>query len=146
MTIPRLYVPMLEAEDVIRHLGKEEKHWKLGYSAHALAQAWFHANDFPPAVKSFLSQHPLFSSATLVDAFLEREVDLKTAGRPSQTDLLAIIGLEKRTAILAVEGKVDESFGEVVCEWLGKSDTKRTRLEGLCQTLGLTIEQALPLR
>jgi hypothetical protein len=72
---------MLEPEDVIRHLGKEEKHWKHGRSAHALAQSWFGANSLPVSVKSVLSQHPVFSSVELIDAFLEREVDIRTAGR-----------------------------------------------------------------
>ena len=80
MTIRRLHVPMLEPEDVIRHLGKEEKHWKHGRSAHALAQSWFQSNSLPPAVESVLRKHPVFSSVELVDAFLERKL---TLGQPA---------------------------------------------------------------
>jgi hypothetical protein len=101
---------MLEPEDVVRHLGKQEKHWKHGRSARALAQSWSQSNSLPEPVDSVLRQHPVFSSVELIDAFLERKVDLRTAGRESQTDLLAIVGLERDIAVLAVEGKVDESF------------------------------------
>jgi hypothetical protein len=101
--IPRLYVPVLEPEDVVRHLGKQEEHWKEGRSAQALATAWFESNAFPPSIES----------VELIDAFMEREVDLGSKGRPSQTDLLAIAGIsDERLAIVAVEGKAGETFGE----------------------------------
>lgn len=144
--IPRLYVPVLEPEDVVRHLGKQEKHWKAGHSAHALASLWFRHNAFPPQIKTALSGLPAFQSAELVDAFLERKVDLKTEGRPSQTDLLAVISLNDGLAILAVEGKAGESFGKYVHEWRDGSDGKGARLDGLCKILGLSPEAAMPLR
>jgi len=82
----------------------------------------------------------------LVDGFLERQVDLGSAGRPSQTDLLAVIGLERHIAIFAIEGKAGEPFGELVSKWLDESDTKSKRLDALCETLGLSVQQTLPLR
>jgi len=34
----------------------------------------------------------------------------------------------------------------LVSKWLDKSDTKKKRLDALCKTLGLSVQQALPLR
>jgi hypothetical protein len=131
--IARLHLPLIEPEDVVRHLGHQERHWKAGRSA-------------PRSIRSILQAHPTFRSAELIDGFLERQVDLGSAGRPSQTDLLAVIGLEKRIAIVAIEGKAGEPFGELVSNWLDGSETKSRRLDALCRTLGLSVEQARPLR
>jgi len=144
--ISRLYIPLIEPEDVIRHLGHQEQHWKEGRSAHALTRLWADHNGLPDAIHSILRDHPVFRSAKLIDGFLERQVDIGSAGRPSQTDLLAIVGLEKRIAIVAIEGKAGEPFGDLVDKWFDGSNTKRVRLEVLCRTLGLSTEQARPLR
>jgi hypothetical protein len=144
--IPRLHVPVREPEDVVRHLGGQEEHWKEGRSAHALATAWFAANAIPPRVAAVLRGHPDFASAELIDAFFERQVDLGSEGRPSQTDLLAITGIGDRIAIVAVEGKAGETFGDLVKQWLDGSDGKERRLDGLCEILGLSREAAMPLR
>jgi hypothetical protein len=103
--IPHLHLPLIEPEDVVRHLGKQERHWKEGRSAHALVQIWSKTNGFPKAIASILHASPAFKSAKLVDAFLERQVDLRTDGRHSQTDLLAVTSLDNSIAIVAVEGK-----------------------------------------
>jgi hypothetical protein len=145
-SIPRLYVPLIEPEDVVRYLGKQESHWKEGRSAHALTQLWFRKNGFPASVATVLKSHPVFNTAELVDAFLERQVDLGTAGRPSQTDLLAVVGLDQGIAIVAVEGKAGESFGEPANKWLDGSASKKTRLDKLCTTLGLPSDKARLLR
>jgi hypothetical protein len=144
--IPRLYVPVTEPEDVVRHLGKKEKHWKGGKSAHALAYAWHGRADFPPAIDAALKGHSIFKSAKLIDGFLERQTDLGSSGRHSQTDLLAIVGVDDGLAILAVEGKAGESFGKYVEDWLDGTDEKEERLRGLCSILGLDRDVALRLR
>src|SRR3974390_3427228 len=134
--ITHLHVPMIDAEDVIRHLAKKEKHWKAGRSAHALTNLWFNSEGLPKSVRSIFVSHPVFQSAELVDAFLEREVDLRTPGRHSQADILAIIALKDRLAIVAVEGKAGEPFGkEYVHEWLDGSGEKDVRLTALCDLL-----------
>jgi hypothetical protein len=61
-------------------------------------------NDFPLAVKRLLSSSPEFHKAELVDGIFEREVDLGTAGRNSQTDLMGVIGIEEKLGVIAVEG------------------------------------------
>lgn len=137
---------MLDPEDVIRHLGKQHEHWKAGRSAHALSNTWFSSNALPHSVRSLFDTSPTFKSAELIDAFLEREVDLGTAGRPSQTDLLAIVAVEDRLAVVAVEGKAGEPFGEYVREWLDESEGKAARLSALCSTFGMSADEAGPLR
>ena len=52
--------------------------------------------------------------------------------------MLALIGRPDGLAVMAVEGKVDESFGPFVSEWLeGASADKERRLANLRGTLGL---------
>jgi Domain of unknown function (DUF6946) len=77
-----------------------------------------------------LRSHPAFQSAELVDAFMERQVDLGSEGRPSQTDLLAVVGLDEGLAIVAVEGKAGEPFGKFVHEWLKDWRLKKRRQAG----------------
>lgn len=146
MTIRRLHVPMIEPEDVVRHLGEQEKHWKAGRSAHALANLWFSCNALPKSLQTIFDSQPVFRDAELIDAFLERQVDLGTAGRPSQTDLLAVIGLRDQIAIVAVEGKAGEPFGEFVNQWLEDGEGKHRRLSELCRTLNISDRDAMPLR
>jgi hypothetical protein len=150
--IPRLHVPLEEREDVVRHLGKQEQHWKAGRSAHALASLWCTQNGIPNTVAQLLTSHAEFRSAELIDGFMEKKVDLGSDGHASQTDMLAILGLECGLAIAAVEGKAGESFGETVQIWIRENGSaeslarKEKRLLALCQTLGLSQEAAMPLR
>jgi hypothetical protein len=146
MSIRRLHVPVNEPEDVVRHLGKKEKDWKAGRSAHALCSMWFKSNALPQSVKSLLATNPRFAAAELVDAFVERQVDLGSSGRHSQTDLMAILGLESDIAVLAIEGKAGEPFGEYVEAWLKSGGGKPARLQQLCATFGISPDQALPVR
>jgi hypothetical protein len=134
--IRRLHIPLIKPEDVIPHLA-EVTHWREGYSAQELAFSWANSkNHFPPTVKKVLSQAPEYANAKLVDGFFEREVDLRTPGKNSQTDLMVITDLGQELGIIAVEGKVQEPFAEFVNKW-NSSDGRQVRLESLCRTLGL---------
>ena len=113
--IRHLNLPMREPKDVVRHLAKGIAHWRTGYSAQELAYAWFKAeDDFPPAVRRLLNKCPEYAEATFVDGFFEKLTELDTSVRPSQTDLLVITSLASELAIIAVEGKVEESFDNLV--------------------------------
>ena len=137
MVVRRLHVPMLQPEDVIPHLAKQQLHWRAGYSAQELAFAWWTSNGhFPPAVRAVLATAPEYATAEFVDGFFELEVELGSSGRNSQTDLMIVAGLSDRLAVIAVEGKVEESFAEIVKDW-NDSSGKQRRLERLCETLGL---------
>lgn len=147
------HVHIKEPQEIIPRLGKGERHWKQGRSAYELSAKWMQAGGIPLAVKAVLEKIPEWRPVQLLDGIFERETDLPGRGRPSQTDLLAIVQLEAGNAILAVEGKVDEPFGPLVDDWLtGRveaegttaervsedgSSNRRIRLSGLCKTLSV---------
>jgi hypothetical protein len=138
---------LLRPEDVIPHLGKPI-HWKQGRSAKSLADSWFFANGIPAAIRDLLSQSDRLAGAKLLEAWLERETDLQDGrATPSQTDLLALLAIGDRLAVLGVEAKVDESFGPLVSEWLASgSDGKADRLKRLCALYHVDPAQAGHLR
>jgi len=146
MKVPHLYLPLKRPEDVIPHLGKGDLHWKKGRSAYELAYSWGAINGIPQSVRGVLNTSIVFENCRLVDAFFEREVDLLTPGRPSQTDLMAILALENELAIMAVEAKVDEPFGPIVADWNNQSPPKIERLNSLCFLLGLNPKKVGRLR
>ena len=114
-------------------------HWKKGYSAYELAHSWIGANGIPKRVAAILDQVADFRNMELIEGFFEKDTDLRSPGRPTQTDLLALIGDGDSFAVLGIEGKVDEPFGPLVSEWLvNASPAKKARLSELCETLGLT--------
>jgi hypothetical protein len=136
--IRRLHVPLITPEDIIPHLARQDLHWRAGYSAQELAVAWGNAdNSFPTSVRAVLGTAPEYAHAELIDGFFEREVDLGTPGRNSQTDLMVVAGLGETLGIIAVEGKAEESFAEYVQDW-NTSPGKQRRLENLCGTLELS--------
>lgn len=144
--IRRLHVPLVKPEDVIPHLAKQELHWRAGYSAQELAVAWASSgNDFPAVVRAVLKTAPEYAQAEFVDGFFEREVELGSPGRNSQTDLMVIAAVGDELAVIAVEGKVEESFAELVADWNG-TPGKQRRLEVLCETLGLDVTQVGGIR
>ncbi len=144
--IRRLHVPVTKPRDVIPHLAKQEAHWRAGYSAQELAVAWVQAGkSFPKRVQSVLDTAPEYVGAELIDGFFEREVELGTAGRNSQTDLMVIAGLGSELGIIAVEGKAEESFAELIADW-NKTPGKQRRLESLCGTLELELADVERLR
>lgn len=140
--IRRVHVPLQKPEDLIPHLGAPH-HWREGRSAKCLIDQWWNANDLPPSIRSIVNQAPEWRDAELIDAFAERCTNLGD-GRPShsQSDLLALVGLDSGIGILTIEAKVDEGFDKTIDEWL-KADSagKRKRLDGLCARFGLNSQQ-----
>ena len=138
MMICRLHVPLRAPEDVILHLGAPH-HWKEGRSAKSLIDQWWTANDVPRSVRAILDQSPEWYGAELIDAFVERCTDLADGrASPSQSDLLAVIGLSDGVGVVAIEAKVDEGFDKTINEWRARpSPGKRTRLAKLCALFGL---------
>jgi GTP pyrophosphokinase len=142
-------------EDVRVHLARLS-HWRDGFSAAAIARSWIGGSGIPEPVRAVLDRSEVYRDAGLVEAFFEHETWLRTPGRASQTDVLALVATARGYAVLAVEGKRHESFGDRVTEWLradaettsaagaspeavsGESPTRRRRLEELCTVLGLT--------
>ena len=59
---------------------------------------------------------------------------------------MALIKTGDGYAVLAVEGKVDEPFGEWVADWNDGSPGRQRRLERLCDTLSLAPAKVAGLR
>ncbi len=133
-------------DDVISHLANGERHWREGYSAYELSHSWVRANGVPAAVRGVLDGCESYRDAELVEGFFEKEVDLRTRGRASQTDLMVLAKVADRYAVIAVEGKVSEPFGPLVGDWNDGSPDRVARLEALCQTLGLDVTAVEHLR
>jgi len=134
----RIFIPTTSADSWKQFLA-DPAHWKTGFSARCLAHAWEAADGIPPEVQHCLNSTPRFAQAELLAALPEYKVALPGGGRASQTDILAILRMPASLAIMAVEGKVSESFGETVAEWSrDASRGKVQRLQFLAETLGLS--------
>jgi hypothetical protein len=117
----------------------DPKHWQTGRSAKSLAYCWTEADGLPAEVAAVLRRSSWFAQAELLLAIPEHKVRLPGAGRASQTDLWLLIRTPTALASVAVEGKVDEPFGETVHDWLaGGSANRQARLMGLLEMLGLS--------
>jgi len=145
----KILIPSNGPEDWRRLLAKPDLHWKIGRSARAMANAWEEAGDLPNEIAHLFKDHPDFldEQPELLVAMPEWKVPLPGGVRESQSDVFALIRCGTRTLAVAVEGKVDETLGPTVEEWLvGASDGKQERLSFLCGHLNLMIEKVLPLR
>ncbi|NQW50655.1 MAG: hypothetical protein HQ465_05380 [Rhodospirillales bacterium] len=123
--MPSFQISIESPKEIIPRLGKQCLHWKKGRSAHELSTSWMNAKGIPLSVRAALDQASEWQGAELLEGIFERETELPGRGKASQTDLLALVRLKAGNAILGVEGKVDEPFGELVGDWLkGKPDEK----------------------
>src|SRR5688572_14865988 len=131
-----ILVPATSLDDWKRLLACPDKHWKEGYSAHALATRWQAAPGFPPEISALLATNDLTSGAALLLAIPEHQVPLAGGARASQTDLWALARTARGLVSIAVEGKVSESFGPSIGDWGNEaSPGKRSRWEALCALL-----------
>lgn len=131
--------------DARAYLADPIKHWRPDHSALELATIWIGTGDLPSSVRKVLETCDAYAACSLVEGFFEREVELGTRGRPSQTDLLALVQLPDGYGVIAVEGKAREPFGELVSAW-NDSVGKQARLDDLCEELGLDSSQVGNLR
>jgi hypothetical protein len=133
--MPKIYVPTLGAESWRSLLADPVKHWKIGYSARTLAHCWQAVDGLPPEIAALFGK-----GADLLIAIPEHKVSLGDAGRESQTDVFALVKSKNKTIAVAVEGKVNESFGPTIRDWyLDPSPGKQKRLEFLCGKIGVTF-------
>ena len=128
--------PLGTPHDARAYLADPIRHWRPDHSALELASSWIGAGGFPPPVVEVLASCPNYAACRFIEAFFEREVDLGTKGRPSQTDLLVLAQLADGLGVIAVEGKAREPFGQLVSEW-NDGPGKQARLDGLSAQLGL---------
>lgn len=133
-----IYVPATGPESWSGLLADPVKHWRTGYSARTLAHCWQAATGLPPEIGALFGLE-----ATLLIGIPEHKVELPGGSRPSQTDLFALVRRGEQTISCAIEGKVNETFGPTIQEWLADASAgKIERLDYLCRLLGLT--QPLP--
>lgn len=136
---------------VARETRRPSLYCKREASALELAVSWELAartpRGLPDAVARVLDTHSTTTDARLLFGLPEHVVPLRGGSRASQTDLRAVLRVDDGWVSLAVEGKAREPFGPTINEWLRESTTgKRTRLDGLCETLGVPSIDTSELR
>jgi hypothetical protein len=137
-----IVVPTDSFEDWQSLVARPDRQWKAGFSAMTLARAWEDAKDrgFPPEIAALLAtaNREDWNQLRLLMAIPEYQVPLPGGSRPSQTDLVAFARGAKGLAAIAVEGKVDEKFGETVGQRVKEGGFGlQTRIAYLCERLGL---------
>ena len=133
------YLPSRSPEDWRGCLADPQKQWKKGYSARALAYCWESSDGFPKEVLAVLNapESTLAGIEPLI-ALPEHKVKLPGGSAASQSDIWILARYRDGLVSMAVEGKVEESFGETLSEWKPDSTPgRRDRLEFLKGTLGI---------
>lgn len=137
----KIYIPTQSFENWKRLLAQPDLHWKAGYSAMTLARSWETAQGFPPEVAAALATttDPVLQDLSMLIAIPEYQVALPGGRRESQTDLLALARGSQGLVAIAVEGKVDETFGPTVEQKRTENSkgVNNTRLQFLTESLGL---------
>lgn len=136
--VSRIYIPAVSAEQWAQFLAEPSKHWRSGYSARALAYAWQEANGFPAEIQAAFDDTAHLRGIELLLAIPEHQVPLPGGSRPSQNDVWVLAKTSGTLVSIAVEGKVSESFGPTLGDWLADASTgKLARLAYLRKELGL---------
>ena len=140
----KILIPANGPTDWQQFLAEPSKHWKKGYSARTLAHCWHDADGFPKDVYDVLSTADPFRDIDLLFAIPGHQVPLPPVrGRASQNDIWVLARCATGLVSIAVEGKVGESFGPTISEWMSTpTPGKKKRLDFLNEILG--IEMAFP--
>ena len=134
----KILIPTTSAEDWKQFLSEPEKQWKSGCSARSLAYCWQDADGIPSEVVLVLEQVPSLKNLKTIFAIPEHKVPLPGGVRASQNDVWVLGETPSGLVSIAVEGKVSETFGPTVGEWLkNKTPGKEKRLKFLCGELCL---------
>lgn len=143
-----IYVPAAGMDDWRKLLAEPDKHWKENFSAMAIARSWQDAVGFPAAITRVFRKTGLpFSELEPLLILPEHRVPLPGGSRSSQNDVWVLARHAKELVSIAVEGKVSESFGPTLGEWLiNASDGKRERLAYIKKQLGLNKEVSSGIR
>ena len=118
-----IYIPTESAEDWKKFLAEPSRQWKTGYSAKSIAECWEKAKpSLPPEIKHCLneSEGSRLYDLEMIMAIPEFKVPLPGGSRPSQTDVFALCKNQCGIVPVAVEGKVNESFGPTIEEQLSR--------------------------
>lgn len=134
----KIFIPATKTEDWQQLLADPEKHWKIGFSARAMAYCWQEANGIPKEIQKVLSQTYVFNKLEPLIVIPEHQVPLPGGSRPSQNDCWVLARTPHDLVSIAVEGKVSETFGPTIGEWYSKPlEGKTERLNYLCSQIGL---------
>ncbi len=139
----RIFVPTKSPVNWKDLLADPDMHWKELKSAMTLALSWEAAiaDGFPPEVRVVLDSSDCvgFRQLKLLLALPEYKTALPGGGKPSQTDVMVIAKGYDGLVAMAVEGKVDESFGPTMGEKRAeKSEGIKARLEFLHKALSFS--------
>jgi len=113
----------------------------------SVAQSWEAADGALPREIEDLLNTGIDSGLQGSELFLaipEYQVELPGGSRPTQTDVFALVRTATSLAAIAVEGKVDETFGPTVDA--KRSEGAKARLTYLHQLLGLEATTTANLR
>jgi len=152
-----IYVPAKTPEDWRRLLADPAKHWKVGFSARALAYCWHAAQGLPPEIVDLFDTATAEALQTIQPLLIlpERVTPVAGKGKAPQSDVFVLgKATDRQLVSVTVEGKVNEPFGtqnQTVAAWkvAGNSDgsveNRRERLTDLLRHLSLTETQADPV-
>jgi hypothetical protein len=126
-------------------LANPAKQWRTGFSARTLAHCWAEAQGFPPEVASALAtaDTPLLTGLAPIFGIPEFKVLLPGGDRKSQNDIFVLARSHAGPVSIMVEGKVEESFGPLLGDWLEDAPPasgREERLAFLLKTLGLAAQ------
>jgi len=140
------YIPASGVDDWKKLLAHPEKHWREGYSAHALATRWQSAGGFPAEIADVFAAGGLLNVQMLI-GLPEHKVALPGGVRASQTDLWVLARTADGLISIAIEGKVRESFGPTLAEWFAETTPGKTeRWSALCDLLSIAPDCDRALR
>jgi hypothetical protein len=151
MPTPPIYIPISSPDQWKALLAEPEKHWRTGYSAKTIAHSWLASDGIPPEILALFASsgiQPLAAVSPLL-VIPEHKVLLPpSSGHPSQNDVFVLAKGEDGSLVsITVEGKVAESFGPTIADWLAEpSKGKDIRFAFLKRELSLPEELPPDLR
>jgi hypothetical protein len=142
----KIYKPTRSAEDWRDFLADPILHWKTGYSAKSMAYAWEENAGMPPRIKKAMGTAFEGDIEPLI-IIPEYKVPLPGGRTQSQNDAFVFARIGDQTAVIMIEGKVEEPFGDPISKWFDpNSKGKAQRLDYLAKTLGLSGSPPVHLR
>jgi hypothetical protein len=134
-----IYVPSSGPEAWKQFLAKPNVQWRKHFSARTLANSWEAADGLPREIRELFA--PVVGETELLLALPEHRTLLAGGRRESQSDVFALIRCPGRLIATTIEGKVDETFGPTLAEWLQDASAGKTeRLLHIRDLLGLPTE------
>ena len=131
----KIYKPTRGADDWRNFLADPILHWKTGYSAKSMAYAWEENAGVPPRIRQALKTAFEGEFDPLI-VIPEYKVPLPGGRTQSQNDAFVFARIGHQTAVIMIEAKVEEPFGDPISKWFDPASKGKTeRLpKSLCTT------------